>query len=198
VSATGPHTYFGRTVELVQIAKPRLHMEEVTSKVVWWLLMMIVVLLALGAAVSLLKGGNIVDMVPLAVILLISAIPIALPTMFIISMALGSVQLARVGVLTTRLDSIENAATMDVLCADKTGTITQNRLYIADAAPMKGYTADDVILYGALASREANRDPIDIAFLSAAKDRNLGQNGYVRVEYTPFDPTTRSTSATIE
>ncbi len=198
VSATGRHTYFGRTVELVQIAKPRLRMEEVTSKVVWWLLLMIAALLAMGAAISMLKGQNIIAIIPLAVILLISAIPIALPTMFIISMALGSVELAKMGVLTTRLNAIENAATMDVLCVDKTGTITQNRLYVADVLPMGGYRADDVILYGALASREANQDPIDIAFLSAAKDREISQGGYNRVKYTPFDPTTRRTSAVIE
>jgi H+-transporting ATPase len=198
VSATGIHTYFGKTVELVQIAKPRLHMEEVTSKVVGWLLMMIVALLALGAVASLLKGENVVDLLPLAVILLISAIPIALPTMFMISMALGSVELAKMGVLTTRLNAIENAATMDVLCVDKTGTITENRLHVADVLPIDGYAADDVILYGALASREANQDPIDIAFLSAARERGISLGGHARVEYTPFDPVTRRTSAVVE
>jgi len=198
VSATGVNTYFGRTVQLVQIAKPRLRMEEVTAKVVWWMLVLIVILLIAVGIVSVLKGQNIMDILPIAVLLLISAVPIALPTMFLISLALGSLQLARVGVLTTRLNSVENAATMDVLCADKTGTITLNRLEVADTLPVGGHSADEAILYGALASRAANRDPIDMAFLDAARDRGISLDGYVRREFTPFDPLTRRTIAVIE
>ncbi len=186
VSATGVNTYFGKTVQLVQIAKPRLRMEEVTSKVVWWLLIIIVILLMVGGAASILKGQNIIDLLPIAVILLISAIPIALPTMFLISMALGSVKMAKRGVLATRLNSIENAATMDILCVDKTGTITLNKLEVGEILPVGGHSKDDVILYGSLASRGANNDPIHIAFLEAAKDRGISHADYARKEFTPF------------
>jgi len=198
VSATGVSTYFGKTVQLVQIAKPRLRMEEVTSKVVWWMLFLIVFLLLVGLIASILKGQNIWDILPIAVILLISAVPIALPTMFLISLALGSLQLAKIGVLTTRLNSVENAATMDVLCADKTGTITLNRLEAADVLPVDDHTAEEVLLYGALASRAANQDPIDMAFLEAAKGKGIDRRSYVMREFTPFDPSTRRTVAVVE
>jgi len=123
IVATGSKTYFGRTAELVQMAKPKLHIEEVVSKVVRWLLIMVAVTLSVGLALALLKGVKLTEILPLAAILLVSAIPVALPTMFTISMALGSSELAKKGALVTRLDASEDAATMDVVCVDKTGTI---------------------------------------------------------------------------
>ena len=98
-----------------------------------------------------------------------AAIPVALPTMFTITMALGSYELARKGVLVTRLSASEDAALMDVLCVDKTGTITENKLSIADVAEMNNYTKEDVLAFGALASQKANQDPIDLAFFAATK-----------------------------
>ena len=127
VSATGLKTYFGRTAELVQIAKPKLHIEEMISKVVRWLLIMVVASVGVGMGLALLRGMDPAEIAPLTVILLVSAIPVALPTMFTISMALGSFELSKKGAIVTRLDAVEDAATMDVLCADKTGTITMNQ-----------------------------------------------------------------------
>ena len=134
VTATGVHTYFGKTAQLVQLAKPKLHMEEVISSLMKWLLVLVVSLLVVTAVVSWVRGVNLLDVVSLALVLLVSAIPVALPTMFTITMALGSFELARKGVLVTRLSASEDAALMDVLCADKTGTITENKLSIADIA----------------------------------------------------------------
>ncbi len=198
VTATGARTYFGKTVELVQIAKPKLHMEEVTSKVVQWLLVMVGSLLALAIAYTAVVGQNVFAILPLAVVLLVSAIPVALPTMFTISMALGSLELAKTGVLITRLSAGEDAATMDVLCADKTGTITMNRLRVVEAVPLSGYAEEDVLRFGALASNEANRDPIDLAVLQATRDRNIALGGWVQHAFVPFDHTTRRTAAAIE
>ncbi len=198
VAATGTRTYFGRTVELVQIAKPRLHMEEVISKVVQWLLLMVGGLLGLALVFTFVGGGSVYPILPLAVVLLVSAIPVALPTMFTISMALGSLELARTGVLITRLSAGEDAATMDTLCADKTGTITVNRLRVVDIVPVAGYTVEDVLRFGALASQEANRDPIDLAVLEAAKDRGVDPDGWAQRDFVPFDPSTRRTAAMIE
>ncbi len=136
VSSTGTKTYFGRTVELVQIARPKLHVEEVVSRVSTWLLIIVVAMFSVGLALAVLEGIDLIEIIPLTVILLLSAIPVALPTMFTITMALGSLELARKGVLITRLDASEDAATMDVVCADKTGTMTMNKLSIAEVMPI--------------------------------------------------------------
>jgi len=198
VISTGAKTYYGRTVELVQIAKPKLHMEEAISKIVRWLLLMVSVLLSIGIALAVLRGMVLIEILPLAVILLVSAIPVALPTMFTVSMALGSLELAKKGVLVTRLDASEDAAAMDTLCVDKTGTITMNRLSMTDAIALGGYEKQDVILYGALASQEANQDPIDLAFISAAKDMQLPLSDYVQMRFVPFDPSTKRTESIVE
>ena len=198
VVATGVKTAFGKTVERVQIARPRLHMEEVTSKVVQWLLVMVASLVAIGIAFTALQGHDIVSILPLAVVLLVSAIPVALPTMFTISMALGSMDLAKKRVLVTRLSAGEDAATMDVLCADKTGTITLNRLRVVETVPLDGYSDRDVLRVAALASQEANRDPIDLAVLEAARTQQVGGEGWIQRAFVPFDPASRRTAAAIE
>ena len=197
VTATGTRTYFGKTVELVQLAKPKLHMEEVTTKVVRWLVVMVVSLLGIALVVSAVRGVDLTEIVPLAVVLLVSAIPVALPAMSSISMALGSMELAKRGVLVTRLSASEDAATMDVLCADKTGTLTKNKLVVLDAIAYNGFSSSDVVLLGALASNEANQDPIDLAFLNSGKERGLTMSRYKQEEFSPFDPSTRMTRAVI-
>jgi H+-transporting ATPase len=198
VTSTGKNTYFGRTVELVQIAKPKSHMEEVIVKVVKWLVIMVGVLLLIALAFTILKGMNVYGILPLALVLLVSAVPVALPTMFTISMALGSLELARKGVLVTRLSASEDSASMDVLCVDKTGTMTMNQLSVTEIIALKDYKKEDVILYGALASQEANQDPIDLAFVSAARNMQISLDSYSQKKFVPFDPSTRRTEATIE
>lgn len=198
VTATGAHTFFGKTTELVQLAKPKLHMEDVISNLMKWLLVLVVSLLAVAFVVSWIRGVNLLDVVSLALILLVSAIPVALPTMFTITMALGSFELAKKGVLVTRLSASEDAALMDVLCVDKTGTITENKLSIADVIELNNYTKDESIVFGALASQEANQDPIDLAFFAAAKNRKLSLDEYNQKKFSPFDPSIRRTEAIIE
>jgi H+-transporting ATPase len=197
VISTGAKTYFGRTAQLVQLAKPKLHMEEVVSKVVRWLLITVVALIALALAFSILEAKNLLDLLPIILVLLLSAIPVALPAMFTVSMAIGSMELTRKGVLVTRLSASEDAATMNVLCADKTGTITMNRLSIANVKPLNGFTAQQVILYGALASQEANQDPIDLSFINMAKQQNLLKPSFTQETFVPFDPAKRRTEATV-
>ena len=198
ITATGVHTYFGKTTQLVQLAKPKLHMEEVISSLMKWLLVLVVSLLVVTAVVSWVRGVNLLDVVSLALVLLVSAIPVALPTMFTITMALGSFELARKGVLVTRLSASEDAALMDVLCADKTGTITENKLSIADIVEMNSYTKDDALIFGALASQKANQDPIDLAFFVALEDKKLKLDEYEQKKFIPFDPSTRKTEAIVE
>ncbi len=198
VLSTGRATFYGKTTELVETARPRLHMEEVTSGVVRWLLTMVITLLVVAFILSFIRGLDLLDLLPLSLVLLISAIPVALPTMFVISMAVGSVDLARKGVLITRLSSVEDAATMDTLCVDKTGTITLNRLAITAILPLNGFHESDVVFYGALASNEANHDPIDLAFLASAQTLAPTISTFSQVEFSPFDPETKRTEALVE
>jgi magnesium-transporting ATPase (P-type) len=139
-----------------------------------------------------------VDVLPIALVLLMSAVPVALPVMFTVSMAVGSMELGRRGVLVTHLSAIEDAANMDVLCADKTGTLTMNQLSLTGALPESGVPENDVVRAGAWASNAANADPIDAAFLSAAKDRKLEDASAKTVSFEPFSPKTRETEAVID
>jgi H+-transporting ATPase len=198
VTATGAQTYFGRTVELLELSKPKLHMEEIVVKVTRRLAMMILVALLVAFSYALLTGMQLAVLIPLTAILLVATVPVAMPTMFTLNMALGSSELAKKGVLVTRLSASEDAAAMDVLCADKTGTMTQNKLFVSEQLPVNGYRREDVILYGALASNEANHDPIDQAFLAAAKDETIPLDGHSQAEFAPFDPSTRMTRAVIQ
>ena len=198
VLATGKKTYFGRTAQLVQIARPKLHMEEVISKVVTWLLAIVILLLGLTILAQVVRGSSLLEILPLTLILLVTAVPVALPAMFTLSMALGSIELAKQGVLVTRLTASEDVATMDTICADKTGTITMNKLTITNISPATGFVEEDVILYGALASQEANMDPIDLAFLNFARDKRLLSQEYAQKEFCPFDPKTKRTEAVIQ
>jgi len=115
-------------------------------------------------------------------------------------MAVGSKELAKCGVLVTRLSAAEDAATMDVLCVDKTGTITMNQLTVTGVLPLEQATEADVLFGGALASQEANQDPIDLAFLAAAKERHLFDGGLAvtPVSFAPFDAKNRRTEAVVE
>jgi plasma-membrane proton-efflux P-type ATPase len=198
VVATGARTYFGRTTQLVESARPRLRVEEVISRVVRWLLYIVGTLVAVTLVTSSLEGLPLVDILPLALVLLMSAVPVALPVMFTVTMAVGSMELARRGVLVTRLSAAEDAATMDVVCADKTGTLTLNRLVLAGALPEPGFVEDDVVRDGALASNEADRDSIDIAFLSAARDRGVVDRSAKVRSFVPFSAKTRRTEAVVD
>jgi plasma-membrane proton-efflux P-type ATPase len=200
VVLTGAQTYLGRTTELVQQAHPKLHIEAVVAKVVRWLFVIVGTLLAAVIVLSLIRGIPLLETVPLMLVLLMSAVPVALPVMFTVSMAVGAKELARRGVLVTRLSAAEDAATMDVLCVDKTGTITMNQLAVTGVIPLGQATQVDVLFAGALASQEANQDPIDLAFLRAAKERRVfdGVPATIPVSFAPFDTTTRRTEAVVE
>jgi H+-transporting ATPase len=198
VYATGTKTYFGKTISLLELAKPKLHMEEVTLKVARWLGIIVLTSLIVVFVYAGFAGFGIEVLLPLAGVLLIATVPVAMPIMFTLNMALGSLALAKQGVLITRLSAGEDAATMDVLCVDKTGTITLNKLFVEEKMPLNGYKQSDVLLYGALASNDANQDPIDSAFLTAAQIENISLDSYVQLEFIPFDPKNRRTEARIQ
>ncbi|HCN83725.1 MAG TPA: plasma-membrane proton-efflux P-type ATPase, partial [Sphingobacteriaceae bacterium] len=198
VTLTGANTKFGKTIELVKIAKPKSHIDVIISKVVKWLLLIVGVLLLIALIVAFLKGINILEILPLMLVLLLGAIPVALTAMFTVCMALGSKELVKQGVLVTRLNAPDDAASMDILYVDKTGTLTMNKLSVAKLQAAKDYKEDDMLLFGALASQEANHDSIDMAFINAAKQKNILNNSFVQTSFVPFDPQNRKTEATIK
>jgi P-type E1-E2 ATPase len=198
VVAIGAATYFGRTTQLVDSARPKLHVEAVVTRVVKWLFLIVGVQVAVLLVASFAESLPLFDILPLSLVLLMSAVPVALPVMFTVSMAVGSVELARRGVLITRLSAAEDAANMDILCADKTGTLTMNQLSLAGALAQPGFTEDEVVRDGALASNEADQDPIDLAFLRAARERGMLDSAAKRLSFVPFSPETRRTEARIQ
>ena len=200
VMLTGAKTYFGRTTELVQEARPKLHIEAVVANIVRWLFVIVGALLAVVVVLSVVRGAPLMEMIPLMLVLLMSAVPVALPVMFTVSMAVGSKELAKRGVLVTRLSATEDAATMDVLCVDKTGTITMNKLTVTGVIPLEKATEAEVLFAGALASQESNHDSIDIAFLAAANAHHVfdGVPAVTPVSFAPFDAKSRRTEAVVE
>jgi H+-transporting ATPase len=197
VEAIGASTYFGRTIELVRSAAPKLHLDEIVSELVRWLLLIVAAVLSVFIIVSLAGGAPIRELLPLALVMLMGAVPVALPVMFTVSTAYAARRLAERGVLVTRLSATEDAASMTHLFLDKTGTITMNRLSVIG---VKGFSAaeDDVVRFALSACDEANRDPIDEAVTSGAAARlGGGSTPLPRRSFTPFTPRTRRTEATV-
>ncbi len=196
VTATGAHTYFGRTAELVRTAKTASHLEQTIFRVVWALLAMdgalVVAILAYGLVVHLPAA----DLLPFVLILVVATVPVALPATFTLATSLGALDLARPGVLVTHLSAIEEAAAMDLLCADKTGTITENRLSVTAVLPYRGRAVSEVLGLAAAASDEATQDPIDLAVIAADGSGTAGQAA--RVAFVPFDPETKRSEARVE
>ena len=197
---TGANTYFGKTAELVKIAKPKSHQEEVMMAVVKYMMYfgIAALILVLIYGVVMRMEEHIVTILTLAVIFLMGSVPVALPAVLTIVQAVGAMELAKRGALVTRLDSIEDAASIDVLCFDKTGTITQNRLSVANSIPFPGYKREDVIRIAALASQEEGMDIIDRAVIEYARNMRVDLNEYKQISYTPFNPSIKRAEAIIE
>jgi H+-transporting ATPase len=196
---TGPNTYFGKTAELVKIARPKSHQEQIMSIIVEYsMYVSVAALLFVVLDAALTRALDLLTIVRFSLIFLIGSIPVALPAVFAIVLSVGAMQLVREGALVTRLNSIEDAASMEVVCLDKTGTITQNKLSVLNSIPFEGYQADDVAIMAALASKEELHDVIDSAVISYAKKLPTKMEGYLQVSFTPFDPSTKRAEAIIE
>jgi len=198
VIATGAKTYFGKTTELVQTAKAESHLEKLIMNIVKYLIIVDVALVIALFVFSLAVGVKLSDVLPFSLIVLIASVPVALPATFTIAMALGSQELARKGILVTRLTASEDAASMDVLNLDKTGTITENRMRVGDPIPAEGFTKEEVVKYAYMASDEASQDPIDTAVIACLRENNIAPGNYERLEFKPFDPSTKRTEALVK
>lgn len=198
VTATGTQTFFGKTAKLVLTASHKMHMEEVVAKVVRMLFISVISVLAITTAIGLISVQSFLTILPLILILLVSAVPVGLPAMFTISMAQGSKELAKDGLLVTKLSATEDAATLTALCIDKTGTITKNELTLQETVGVGTFSKDDVLRYGAMASVKANEDAIDMAFISEAEKQISIATPYKQVKFIPFNAAVKHTEAVIE
>lgn len=198
VTATGSRTYFGKTAELVRTAKSASHLQSAIFDIVKMLVVVDAVLVCALLLYAAWTGLPFADVLPFALILLVASVPVALPATFTLATALGSAELAHHGVLVTRLSAIEEAAGMDVLCTDKTGTITENSLALAAAVPLAPVSENELLRQAALASDPATQDPIDLAILMSAKSRGLLVDLPQRIEFLPFDPAQRFSLASYQ
>ncbi len=193
VTATGARTFFGKTAELVRGAKTVSHLEQTIFTIVRYLVSLDAVLVAALIVYALATGLPLAEVLPFTLILLVASVPVALPATFTLATAFGARELAAHGVLVTRLSAIEEAAAMDVLASDKTGTITGNRLALAALGPRAPVGEEELLRLAALASDEATQDPIDLALLEAARRRGVAPPEKTR--FIPFDPQSKRSEA---
>ncbi len=197
VYATGANTYFGKTAQLVQEAHTVSHFQKAVLKIGNYLIILAVTLVALIITVAIFRGDPMLTTLQFALVLTVAAIPVAMPTVLSVTMAVGARLLAKKKAIVSKLVAIEELAGVDVLCADKTGTLTQNKLTLGDPFSVNGIPADQVILNGALASRADNNDTIDLAVLGGLKDKD-SLKAYEVVHFQPFDPVHKRTEATVK
>ncbi|MEY8015890.1 plasma-membrane proton-efflux P-type ATPase [Mycobacterium servetii] len=197
VYATGTSTYFGHTAELVQAANSVSHFQKAVLQIGKFLILLALAMVVLIVVVSTLRGNPFLNTVQFVLVLTVAAIPVAMPTVLSVTMAVGARLLARKQAIVTRLVAIEELAGVDVLCSDKTGTLTQNKLTLGDPFAVDGVSAGDVILAGALASRVDDNDTIDLAVLAGLTDPTA-LDPYHMVHFQPFDAVHKRTEASVE
>jgi len=197
VYATGTHTYFGKTAQLVEEAQTVSHFQKAVLKIGNYLIILAVAMVVVIIAVAIFRGDPILTTLQFALVLTVAAIPVAMPTVLSVTMAVGARLLSKKKAIISRLVAIEELAGVDVLCADKTGTLTQNKLSLGDPFCVDGVTAAQVILDAALASRADNDDTIDLAVLGGLKD-DQALKSYQVVHFTPFDPVHKRTEASVK
>ncbi|NHJ19886.1 MAG: plasma-membrane proton-efflux P-type ATPase [Candidatus Lokiarchaeota archaeon] len=207
VVGTALNTFFGKTTQLVQQAKTKSHFQKAIVKIGNYLIIIAVILVVIVFIVGIIRDleysghQSIFGLLQFALVLMVAAIPVALPAVMMVSMAVGATKLAKKKAIVSKLLSIEEAASVDVLCSDKTGTLTKNQISIAKIIPFGNYSEKDVILYGSLASKEESRDPIDDAFFDKAKEEteiNASLSEYNPISFIPFDPVKKRTEAKLK
>ena len=197
VVATGMNTLFGRTARLVETVEAVSHFQKAVLKIGNFLILITLGLVALILTVALYRGDPLIETLLFALILTVAAIPVALPAVLSVTMAVGASVLARMKAIVSRLVAIEEMAGMDILCSDKTGTLTKSELKLSKPVVFKASSEQDLILGAALASRTEGGDSIDEAVLKALSDRSALKNCQIN-HFTPFDPVSKRTEAEVK
>ena len=203
VTGTGSNTFFGRTAKLVATAGAKSHAQQAVMRIGDFL-----IVLALGLSLILIafevyhdidggwKWHDAIDILQFVLILVIASIPVAMPAVLSVTMALGALALSKKKAIVSRLDSIEEMAGVDILCSDKTGTLTKNELTLGEPVVFGDTTAERCILAAALASKKENEDAIDLAVIAGVKDSSSLQP-YTQTSFTPFDPVSKRTESAV-
>jgi H+-transporting ATPase len=201
VAAIGLNSFFGKTTKLVAEAKKRSHFQKAVVKIGDYLIALAVTLVAIVFLVAMFRHELLLETLQFALVLIVAAIPVALPAVLTVTMAVGATALAKKEAIVSKLTSIEEMAGVDVLCSDKTGTITKNELTFAESISFKGFNESDVLLMSVLASREEDQDPIDTAIITKAKeikDLEKSLSSFKVLNFKPFDPVVKRTEASIQ
>jgi len=201
VVTTGMNTYFGRTTKLVEEAGTQSHFQKAVTKIGDYLIALAGILVLIIIVVAIFRMESIVATIQFALVLTVAAIPAALPAVLSVTMALGAIALAKKEAIVSKLVAIEEMAGVDVLCADKTGTITKNELTIGKVQTLGDFTENDVMLFGTIASREEDQDPIDNAIIGKTKTIDeiaKTLSDYQVGKFKPFDPVSKRTEAEIK
>jgi len=196
VTATGARGYFGRTAELVRTASSASHLERLLFAVVRYLITIDALLAALLAAVVLWRGEELLPLVPFFLVLIIATVPVTMPAAFTVANAVEARRLAKEGVLVTGLSAVQEAATMDVLCVDKTGTLTRNQQTLSVVVALAGETEENVLAWAASACDESTQSQLDLAILGALRQRSIPP--LAREQFTVFDPATKRSEALLQ
>jgi H+-transporting ATPase len=200
VAATGMNTFFGRTAKLVEKADTKSHFQKAVIKIGNYLIIFALALMLLIVLVGIFRHEGFMEMFQFALVLMVAAIPAALPAVLSVTMAVGASALAKKEAIVSKLASIEEMAGMDILCSDKTGTITKNELSVADVVAFEGFSNNQVLLFASLASNADNQDAIDNAILDRSKGipeiKEMLKN-FTSENFKPFDPVNKRTEATL-
>ncbi len=199
VLKTGNKTSFGKTADLVRIASGRIHLEDDILRLIKYLIYIDLALIAVVFIVSFLSDISILTIIPFSLLILLASVPVALPAAFTVAMAYGTERLSSKNILVTKLEAIEEASTMNVVCLDKTGTITGNQLSVSEPFNYGKFSREEVLFYGAIASRREDNDEIDTAIIDGFKkyDSKKLESGYKLVKFIPFSPATKLSQADV-
>ncbi len=199
VTLTGLNTYFGKTVSLVVKAEKeqKSHFQKMVIKVGNYLIFTTLAMVVLIILTALYRHEDMINILRFTLVLTVAAIPVALPAVLTVTMAVGAINLSKKQAIVSRLASIEELAGIDILCSDKTGTLTKNQMTVADPVTYPGFQIKDLMIYAALASKEENNDPIELPIFDYIKKNDMYEElaNYKIEKFTPFDPVNKRTEA---